>query len=483
MNADWNRVHGQNYGYVEYRRDQSENDWLIWLLVLPVLVPLGLARWAIRHPVFTVLIGLGVLTWLHVGTWAVIVLAVLIVGLLLVWRHRHRSSYERLVANRARRTRRGWWVYKRRWKSAMTLAGLAAIFEREQYAPKIRKIRSDRYGDYLLVRLLSGQEPGDFENRAEALANTFGALSCRVRVDRPGRIWLDFMRHDPLVPVVPALDVAEPVDLTALPLGIREAGQTWTLRLLGTHVLVGGATGSGKGSVIWSAARALGPAIRVGTVALWVADPKGGMELAPGWPCYTRFACESPDSIAELLTDAEMVVRQRAAQLRGITRQHTPTRADPLVVVVVDEIAALTGYLPDRDVKRRIAASLSVILTQGRAVGVSVMAAVQDPRKEILPFRDLFPTRIALRLTEAEQADLVLGHGAHNRGAACERIPVTQPGVGYVLLDGQREPVRVRAAQATDADIAELARTYPAPASAERTSDAELAAVIQEWSE
>jgi S-DNA-T family DNA segregation ATPase FtsK/SpoIIIE len=52
-----------------------------------------------------------------------------------------------------------------------------------------------------------------------------------------------------------------------------------------------------------------------------------------------------------------------------------------------------------------------------------------------------------------------------------------------VLLDGQREPVRVRAAQATDDDIADLARTYPAPASAERTSDAELAAVIQEWSE
>jgi S-DNA-T family DNA segregation ATPase FtsK/SpoIIIE len=115
-----------------------------------------------------------------------------------------------------------------------------------------------------------------------------------------------------------------------------------------------------------------------------------------------------------------MVVRQRAAQLRGITRQHTPTRTDPLVVVVVDEIAALTGYLPNRDVKRRIAASLSVILTQGRAVGVTVIAAVQDPRKEILPFRDLFPTRIALRLTEAEQTDLVLGHGAHNRGAACE---------------------------------------------------------------
>jgi S-DNA-T family DNA segregation ATPase FtsK/SpoIIIE len=96
--------------------------------------------------------------------------------------------------------------------------------------------------------------------------------------------------------------------------------------------------------------------------------------------------------------------------------------------------------------------------------------------------RDLFPTRIALRLVEADQVDLVLGHGARDRGAVCDRIPVTQPGTGYVLLDGLREPVRVRAAQATDPDISELARSYPAPASTERTSDAEIAAAIRDWS-
>ena len=97
--------------------------------------------------------------------------------------------------------------------------------------------------------------------------------------------------------------------------------------------------------------------------------------------------------------------------------------------------------------------------------------------------RDLFPTRIALRLVEAEQVDLVLGHGARDRGAVCDRIPVTQPGTGYVLLDGLREPVRVRAAQATDADINDLAYRYPAPATTQRTSDAEIAAAIEGWTQ
>jgi hypothetical protein len=50
-------------------------------------------------------------------------------------------------------------------------------------------------------------------------------------------------------------------------------------------------------------------------------------------------------------------------------------------------------------------------LSQGRAVGVHVIAALQDPCGDVLPFRDLFPTRIALRMTGPEQADMVLGDG------------------------------------------------------------------------
>ena len=83
--------------------------------------------------------------------------------------------------------------------------------------------------------------------------------------------------------------------------------------------------------------------------------------------------------------------------------------------------------------------------------------------KDVLPFRDLFPTRLALRLTEARHVDMVLGDGARNRGAVCDQIPDSRPGVGYVALDGVREPVRVRAAYVTDEDIAAMAADYPTP--------------------
>ena len=104
-----------------------------------------------------------------------------------------------------------------------------------------------------------------------------------------------------------------------------------------------------------------------------------------------------------------------------------------------------------------------MLLTQGRAVGVNVVAALQDPRKEVLSLRNLFPTRIALRLDEPSQVDMVLGDGARLAGARCDEISELLPGVGFVKVDGQREPVRVRAAYLTDDDIREVAQLYAAP--------------------
>jgi S-DNA-T family DNA segregation ATPase FtsK/SpoIIIE len=259
---------------------------------------------------------------------------------------------------------------------------------------------------------------------------------------------------------VAPLPVPEVPDFAALPLGVQEDGTAYRLRLAGSHVLVAGATNSGKGSVLWSLIAALAGGVRSGLVELWVFDPKGGMELAAGLPLFARFAYDDPDSMAGVLEEAVKRMRLRAARLRGVARQHTPTVDDPLIVVVVDELASLTAYISDRKVKERIKDALSLLLSQGRAVGVHVVAALQDPRKDVLPFRDLFPTRIGLRLTEPEQCDLVLGDGARDRGAACDQIPESAAGVGYVALDGVREPVRVRFSYLTDDHIRDLGRTH-----------------------
>jgi S-DNA-T family DNA segregation ATPase FtsK/SpoIIIE len=383
-----------------------------------------------------------------------------------VWRVVHKSSFERLIGWRLRSSWVRWWVYERRWRNTMILSGLGKRVRMREAVPSIEKVHSARWCDRVRVRLLLGQCTEDFERAAPGLAHAFGAEVCRVREDRPGRLWLQFRIADPLVAPVPALPICEHVDLEAVPIGMREDGEPWRLKLLGTHVLIVGATGAGKGSVLQSLIRSLGPEVRDGRVQLRVVDPKGGMELGPGRALYARFAKPTLDEqpyedIVKLLEDAVDALRARSHGLGDVgVRKHTPTTEQPLIVVVIDELADLTKYVKDRKLKERVERALGLLLTQGRAVGITVVAALQNPRKEVLNDRDLFPTRIALRLDESSQVDMVLGEGARDHGALCDKISESQPGVAYVHVDGIREPTRVRAGYPTNDDIARLVADY-----------------------
>lgn len=376
-------------------------------------------------------------------------LVVLLVG----WRVRWPVTFARFVGVPARSMWRGWWVYRRDWEPVLAMCGLTRAYTGVDRFPVAARVTSYRYADHVRVRLIPGLAPADFERAVDALAHGFGARSARVYVLRPGVLRLTFARAaDPLAAVVDALPIPAGVDLTAVPVGRCEDGRPWLLRLLGTHVLVAGVTGAGKGSVLWSLLRGLLPAIHGRTVQVWAVDPKGGMELAIGRRLFARFVTTAK-AAADLLEAAVAVMDERAARLAGSVRSHTPTAADPLIAIVLDEIATLTAYLPDRDTRKRIDAALAALLSRGRSVGVSVVGALQDPRKEVLNLRNLFPTKIALRLDEPQQVDMVLGDGARGRGAVCDEIPESTPGVGFVRVDGVREPLRVRAGFVTDDDI------------------------------
>jgi DNA segregation ATPase FtsK/SpoIIIE, S-DNA-T family len=431
--------------------------------------------WVLAQPVlWAALTVYGVGYWLAVtvGPWPFVFTALLLVGALRTWRDFHRASYRRWFAWPIRSAFRRAVVYRRFWQPAMVTTGLAVRVTGREYLPKLVKVASTGSVDRVTVRMLPGQVVEDYTEVTERLAQTFDATECRVRTDPKHRdqLILWFLVHDPFTEPIAPFQPDDPPDPSCLPVARREDGPPYLLRLLGSHLLIVAATGAGKSGAIWAIIHALASAIRSGLVQLWVCDPKGGMELAPGRALFARFCHGAADSdderaahehaYAQLLEHAVAVMRDRQARLRGVTRLHQPSTAEPLVVVVVDELAALTAYLTDREAKKRIAAALSLLLSQGRAVGVLVIAALQDPRKDVLPARDLFPTRIALRVSEPEHVGLVLGQGARDRGARCDRIPESLPGIGYVGVDGRAEPVRVRFGHVTDDHITQLVRDY-----------------------
>ncbi|QDP94823.1 cell division protein FtsK [Microlunatus elymi] len=401
-----------------------------------------------------------------------------VVVVLAGWRWRWPAGFDRLVWIPLRSSRRRRRTYRRHWDLAMDASGLVRMSGDVRRVPPLVRVRSSRSVDRVRVEMLPGQVLDDFAAVADRLAQTFGALDCRVHSvpGRPHRIELWMLIKEPLEQVVqPWPTTVE--DLTrGVPVARAEDGQVHRLMIIGSHVLVVGATGAGKGSVVWSLLVGLQPAIAAGLVRVWAIDPKGGMELSLGAGLFDRFchgdatSASYEEAFAGLLEDAVVTMRQRQDQLRGVSRLHAPTVDEPLLIIVIDELAALTGWVSDRTLKKRIETALGLLLSQGRAVGVVVVGAVQDPRKEVLPMRDLFPTRIALRVNESEQVGLVLGQGARSRGALADRIPERLPGVGYVVVDGIAEPRRVRFSYVSDEQIAEACRKHSKALAAEEVA-------------
>jgi S-DNA-T family DNA segregation ATPase FtsK/SpoIIIE len=416
---------------------------LLWRLVWFVLT----------HPLLDAVAAVLVFTWVKLGWPGLVALVLAVVAALVALRLLWPYGFARLVAGPARNRWR-WWSYRRRWQAAMTLAGLAPAYRGRVLLPVLAGVSALGAVDLVTVGLVTGQAPADFADRAENLAHAFGAELCRVREAGPGLVLLEFVRADTLADPIPALPVSPDVDLAALPVGRCENGAPWLLRLLGSHVLIAGATGSGKGSVIWSAIRAMLPAIVGGWVQVWALDPKR-MELSFGRGLFARYADQAAGMVG-LLEAAVAVMHDRAAQFGGKTRTFTPSTDFPFLVVLIDELAFLTAYQPDRDLRKRAEAAIATLTSQGRSVGVCVAGALQDPRKDVINLRNLFPTRIALRLDESDQVDMVLGDGTRDRGALADQIsplPYAGAGVGYVRLEGSPDPVRVRAAYVTDDDI------------------------------
>jgi DNA segregation ATPase FtsK/SpoIIIE, S-DNA-T family len=451
----------------------------LWIVAIVHFVRMivWLARFGFRHPVLVLAAVTGVLMWRATGWLGLVVLAVGIAAVLVLWRWQFPASFSRFIGTPARGQWRTW-HYRRRWASVMTIGRLAPLYQGRVLLPVLGKVSATAYTDRVRVRLVSGQSAADFAARTDNLAHGFGAMLCRIRSASPGALVLEFVRRDALAAIIPALALPAKVDLRTLPVGRREDGQIWLVRVHGTHVLIAGATGAGKASLLWSIVRALLPAMVAGLVRVWAADPKL-MELAYGRAIFDRYGryAATPEAIVAMLEDAVAQMQARAALFAGKHREHAPTIDHPFIVVLVDEVAFLTAYLSDRAIRDRIKAALATLTTQGRAAGYSVVAALQDPRKEVMSIRNLFPDRIAMRLDEPEQVDMVLGDGARDRGALADLISTdetTGAGVAYVRLATDPDPVRVRAAWVTDADIHAMAAEY-APAEKVRPLRADAA--------
>lgn len=106
------------------------------------------------------------------------------------------------------------------------------------------------------------------------------------------------------------------------------------------------------------------------------------MEVAVGSALFTHVAMDEQAAL-RLLRSLNQTIVERQAVMRGNTRAFEPSAGDPVHVLLIDELAVLTGYA-SRDVVNEASTLLKRILTQGRA---------RWYRRRALPHSSVMPTR------------------------------------------------------------------------------------------
>ncbi len=195
-----------------------------------------------------------------------------------------------------------------------------------------------------------------------------------------------------------------------LPIAIGQdiAGEPEVLDLAGLpHLLIAGATGTGKSVCLNSIVASLLVAKSPDELRLLMVDPKG-VELTPfdGLPHLAAPTVQEFKGFTESLTGLLNLMQQRYARLgqagvRNIASYNaTAQRRMPYIVLVVDELAELmlAGG-------RESEANLVRLAQMGRATGIHLVLATQRPTVDVVT--GLLKANIATRIafTVASQTD------------------------------------------------------------------------------
>lgn len=372
--------------------------------------------------------------------------------------------------------RRTWWwlVFRITWKGVAREAGLSkrrtkrvqkmGVGEEsiEKWRdPRLKRVKTSRHSVTLKVRTRRGQALADLEAFAPKLAATYSADAYRVypAKRRAGStVMFELVMRDLIkTPAVAAMPDPR-MQTETVRLGRRQSGKPFDLQIEQRHTVAVGASGSGKGSILWGVVGSLAPSIAVDAVRAYGIDLKGGMELTMGAPLFTKIAVTGEQAV-EMLRDFVAIADARTEELRGYSRNHKPGPGDPLYLLVIDELASLTAYA-ENETKKEAERLLKRLLSIGRAVGVVVVAFVQDPRKEVIDMRGLFTQTIALRLRSVMETNMVLGDGMAPFAPA-HRILKGAQGTAWIIdEDGSTD--RIRADYWSDDLIRRVASLYPA---------------------
>ena len=271
--------------------------------------------------------------------------------------------------------------------------------------------------------------------REKDLALALAAPSLRIQAPVPGEsvVGVEVPNKSSTTVTIRSVmesdEYASLLDDDALPvaLGLASAGEPVTLNLLKMpHLLIAGATGSGKSVCMNSIISSLITHQPPSKVRLLLVDPKR-VELTPynGIPHLVTPVVTDPDRVVRLLRGAaqEMSRRYRLLEEAGVrniqsyNRSPRATEEMPYFVICIDELADLM-----MTASFEVEQSICRLAQLGRATGIHLVVATQRPSVDVVTglIKANFPSRIAFAVAsqvdsrtiiDAVGAERLLGRG------------------------------------------------------------------------
>jgi S-DNA-T family DNA segregation ATPase FtsK/SpoIIIE len=295
------------------------------------------------------------------------------------------------------------------------------------------------------IELGSSTKVHQVVNLADDLALALRARSIRILAPIPGKGTIGIEvpnRHPSMVRVKEILGSKAFVgseSRLALALGKDVAGNAYVADLEAMpHLLIAGATGSGKSVCINSIITSLVCKNSPQQVQILLIDPKR-LELN----MYDGI----PHLVCEVVTEAkkavralswvveEMDLRYQILASRGVRNIQSYQEGLPYIVVIIDELADLMLIVP-----QEIEMAVTKLAQMARAVGIHLVVATQRPSVDVITgvIKANFPCRIAFKVaSKIDSRTIIDVNGA-------ERLL----GKGDMLLlsPGSSEPIRVHGA-------------------------------------
>lgn len=328
---------------------------------------------------------------------------------------------------------------------------LDGIFKQLKLKARVRECRME--GSFLIcdVALEPGGTVSKVERHAMEIALAMKALAEPLIYPVPaeGVIRMELMISMP--GDVPFSDVVSSPEFQSskgrLPLGL---GRTRRGRILVAdladmpHLLVAGATGSGKSMILQAAINSLLLNRGKRRIMLALVDPKqvefSYYERIPHLYCPIARDVRSAHDVLERLV-AEMDRRFTVLQ-KGRCRDISHYKGKmPYIVLVVDELADLMMAS-----KRSVQDLICRLAQKSRACGIHLMVATQRPSTDVVTgvIKANFPSRLSCHVSSATDSRVVLDKNGAEKLA----------GRGDAILDGPDYPfVRFKGAFLSEADI------------------------------